>query len=169
MDQRRAQSPRMAPLPPEHTPELKEQFESMRKNLGLHSEQHPDHAAQAKTGESAGTDDRGDMGSRRQSRSRLQEDYRACGEPGCRLPILHGSHSRRCASLRRRGQEARGGLGLSDEPALQRRRTGDARFRAGGCVRSECRNGRDVCRSCANTGPKSKSSKSSALFRSSVS
>lgn len=35
MDQRRAQSPRMAPLPPEHTPELKEQFESMRKNLGF--------------------------------------------------------------------------------------------------------------------------------------
>ena len=35
MDQRRAQSPRMAPLPPEYTPELKEQFESMRKNLGF--------------------------------------------------------------------------------------------------------------------------------------
>ena len=35
MDQRRAQPQRMAPLPPEHTPELKEQFESMRENLGF--------------------------------------------------------------------------------------------------------------------------------------
>jgi uncharacterized peroxidase-related enzyme len=35
MDQRTQPSPRIKPLPPEHTPELKEQFESMRKNLGF--------------------------------------------------------------------------------------------------------------------------------------
>jgi len=35
MDQRVRPSPRIAPLPPEHSPELKDQFESMRKNLGF--------------------------------------------------------------------------------------------------------------------------------------
>ena len=35
MDQRVRPSPRIAPLPPEHTPELKEQFETMRRNLGF--------------------------------------------------------------------------------------------------------------------------------------
>ena len=35
MDQRRVPSPRLMPLPPEHSPELKEQFEAMRKNLGF--------------------------------------------------------------------------------------------------------------------------------------
>src|SRR5262249_11199681 len=35
MDQRVRRSPRIAPLPPEHSPELKDQFESMRKNLGF--------------------------------------------------------------------------------------------------------------------------------------
>lgn len=35
MDQRARPSPRIKPLPPEHTPALKEQFESMRKNLGF--------------------------------------------------------------------------------------------------------------------------------------
>jgi hypothetical protein len=35
MDQRTTRSPRLMPLPPENTPELKEQFEAMRKNLGF--------------------------------------------------------------------------------------------------------------------------------------
>src|SRR5947207_10428729 len=35
MDQRTVPSPRIMPLPPEHCPELKEQFEAMRKNLGF--------------------------------------------------------------------------------------------------------------------------------------
>ena len=35
MDQKTRPSPRLAPLPPEHTPELKDQFELMRKNLGF--------------------------------------------------------------------------------------------------------------------------------------
>ena len=35
MDQRTTPSPRLMPLPPEHCPELKEQFEAMRKNLGF--------------------------------------------------------------------------------------------------------------------------------------
>ena len=35
MDQRVKPLPRIAPLPPEHTPELKDQFETMRKNLGF--------------------------------------------------------------------------------------------------------------------------------------
>ena len=35
MDQRTSPSPRLMPLPPEHSPELKEQFEAMRKNLGF--------------------------------------------------------------------------------------------------------------------------------------
>jgi uncharacterized peroxidase-related enzyme len=35
MDQRVRPSPRIAPLPPEHSPELKDQFESMRSNLGF--------------------------------------------------------------------------------------------------------------------------------------
>jgi uncharacterized peroxidase-related enzyme len=35
MDQRTRPSPRLAPLPPEHSPELKEQFETMKKNLGF--------------------------------------------------------------------------------------------------------------------------------------
>ena len=35
MDQRTRPSPRLQPLPPEHTPELEEQFETMRKNLGF--------------------------------------------------------------------------------------------------------------------------------------
>jgi uncharacterized peroxidase-related enzyme len=35
MDQRTIPSPRIKPLPPEHSPELTEQFEAMRKNLGF--------------------------------------------------------------------------------------------------------------------------------------
>jgi alkylhydroperoxidase family enzyme len=35
MDQRTSPLPRIKPLPPEHSPELKEQFEAMRKNLGF--------------------------------------------------------------------------------------------------------------------------------------
>lgn len=35
MDQRTIPSPRIKPLPPEHSPELKDQFEAMRKNLGF--------------------------------------------------------------------------------------------------------------------------------------
>ena len=35
MDQRTKPTPRIAPLPPEHTTELKEQFEGMRRNLGF--------------------------------------------------------------------------------------------------------------------------------------
>jgi uncharacterized peroxidase-related enzyme len=35
MDQRAIPSPRIKPLPPEHSPELKDQFEAMRKNLGF--------------------------------------------------------------------------------------------------------------------------------------
>jgi len=35
MDQRTKPSPRLAPLPPEHSPELKEQFASMERNLGF--------------------------------------------------------------------------------------------------------------------------------------
>jgi uncharacterized peroxidase-related enzyme len=35
MDQRTTSSARLTPLPPEHSPELREQFESMRKNLGF--------------------------------------------------------------------------------------------------------------------------------------
>ena len=35
MDQRTSPLPRINPLPPDHSPELKEQFEAMRKNLGF--------------------------------------------------------------------------------------------------------------------------------------
>jgi uncharacterized peroxidase-related enzyme len=35
MDQRTRPAPRLAPLPPEHTPELKEQFETARKRMGF--------------------------------------------------------------------------------------------------------------------------------------
>jgi hypothetical protein len=35
MDQRTTASPRLMPLPPEHSPKLKEQFETMGKNLGF--------------------------------------------------------------------------------------------------------------------------------------
>ena len=35
MDQKVKPSARIAPLPPEHSPDLKDQFESMRKNLGF--------------------------------------------------------------------------------------------------------------------------------------
>ena len=35
MDQRTKPSARIAPLPPEYSPDLKDQFESMRKNLGF--------------------------------------------------------------------------------------------------------------------------------------
>ena len=35
MEQRVKPSARVAPLPPEHTPELKESFEAMKKNLGF--------------------------------------------------------------------------------------------------------------------------------------
>jgi len=35
MDQRVKPSPRLAPLPPEHSSELREQFETMKKNLGF--------------------------------------------------------------------------------------------------------------------------------------
>jgi uncharacterized peroxidase-related enzyme len=35
MDQRTRPAPRLAPLPPEHTPELKEQFETSRKRMGF--------------------------------------------------------------------------------------------------------------------------------------
>ena len=35
MDQRTSPTPRLAPLPPEHTPELKEQFEAARKRMGF--------------------------------------------------------------------------------------------------------------------------------------
>lgn len=35
MDQRVKPCPRLAPLPPEHSPELREQFETMKRNLGF--------------------------------------------------------------------------------------------------------------------------------------
>lgn len=35
MDQHTVPSPRLEPLPPEHSPELRDQFETMRKNLGF--------------------------------------------------------------------------------------------------------------------------------------
>jgi uncharacterized peroxidase-related enzyme len=35
MEERVKRSPRIAPLPPEHTPELQDAFEAMRKNLGF--------------------------------------------------------------------------------------------------------------------------------------
>jgi uncharacterized peroxidase-related enzyme len=35
MDQRMERPPRIEPLPPEHSPELRDQFESMRRNLGF--------------------------------------------------------------------------------------------------------------------------------------
>ncbi len=35
MDQKVKPAPRLAPLPPAHSPELKEQFETMRRNLGF--------------------------------------------------------------------------------------------------------------------------------------
>ena len=35
MDQKVRPAPRLTPLPPEHSPELKEQFETMRRNLGF--------------------------------------------------------------------------------------------------------------------------------------
>jgi uncharacterized peroxidase-related enzyme len=35
MDQRTRPAPRLAPLPPEHTPDLKEQFETARKRMGF--------------------------------------------------------------------------------------------------------------------------------------
>lgn len=35
MDQRMKPAPRVAPLPPEHTPELREQFEAARKRMGF--------------------------------------------------------------------------------------------------------------------------------------
>lgn len=35
MDRRKSPSPRIKPLPPEHSPELNDQFEAMRKNLGF--------------------------------------------------------------------------------------------------------------------------------------
>jgi hypothetical protein len=35
MDQRTRPVPRLAPLPPEHTPDLKEQFEATRKRMGF--------------------------------------------------------------------------------------------------------------------------------------
>ena len=35
MDQRTTSSPRLLPLPSEHSPELQDQFEAMRKNLGF--------------------------------------------------------------------------------------------------------------------------------------
>src|ERR671930_2480536 len=35
MEQKVKTSPRIAPLPPEHTPELKDAFEAMKKNLGF--------------------------------------------------------------------------------------------------------------------------------------
>ena len=35
MDQRTMPSARLTPLPPEHSPELQDQFEAMRKNLGF--------------------------------------------------------------------------------------------------------------------------------------
>ena len=35
MDQKVKPAPRLAPLPPGHSPELQEQFETMRRNLGF--------------------------------------------------------------------------------------------------------------------------------------
>jgi uncharacterized peroxidase-related enzyme len=35
MDERTRPAPRLVPLPPEHTPELKEQFETLRKRMGF--------------------------------------------------------------------------------------------------------------------------------------
>jgi hypothetical protein len=45
MHQRTSTSPLIEPLPMEHSPELQEQFEAMRKKSRLCSEQHFDHAA----------------------------------------------------------------------------------------------------------------------------
>ena len=43
MDQRAIPSSRIAPLPPEHSPELSDQFEVDAEEPWIHSEQHPHH------------------------------------------------------------------------------------------------------------------------------
>src|SRR2546427_10309262 len=114
MDQRTTPLARIKPLPADHSPELKEQFEAMRKNLGfipnsiLIMQRKPKLAKALAQMTAAVWDPEGKV-------DRVQAHHRARGEPCRRMPILHGSHRRRRATLRRRRQKARRGLGVSDE------------------------------------------------------
>jgi alkylhydroperoxidase family enzyme len=116
MDQRTIPSPRIRPLPPEHSPELQDQFEAMRKNLGfipnsiLIMQRKPKLAKALAQMTAAVWDPEGEVD------RGLKRIHRPRGKPCGRLPILHGAHGQRRSSLRCGGQEACRGVGIPDEP-----------------------------------------------------
>ena len=147
MDQRATSSTRLLPLPPEHSPELNEQFEAMRKNLGFIPNSILIMQRKPKLAKALAQMDGSRLGSRGQGRSWLQAHHRARREPCGRMPILHGPHRQRRASLRRRRQKARRGVGVPDEPALQCGRACDVGFCNRGRLCAQRSYRCDVCRS----------------------
>src|SRR4029450_3496257 len=112
MDQRTTPLPRIRPLPPDHSPELKEQFEAMRKNLGFIPNSILIMQRKPQFAKALAEITRPAWRPGGQSRRRLQAHPRAWAEPRRRMPILHGAHRGRRPALRRRRQKARRGLGV---------------------------------------------------------
>ena len=139
MDQRVKPSARIEPLPPEHSPDLKEQFESMRKNLGFIPNsilimQRKPKMAKALAQMTASIWDPDSKVDRGLKRLIAHVASRTAGCQYCMAPYRW-----RRAALRRRRKKARCRLGLSDESALQRSGTGRARSRSRGRLGAECR------------------------------
>ena len=136
MHQRMSTSPRIKPLPMEHSPAHR--FELLLEVIGA--------------------DDRRRMGPRRNGRWRPQAPDRACREPSCRISILHGAYRRRHASLRGRRQETCREWEYRTSPLYG----GAERVSLDFTAASASVPSRPKCLpNCASIGAKSKSSKSS--------
>ena len=121
-DTRKPPSPRIAPLPIDHNPELKEHFAQAPKNLGFVPNSWLIMQSKPKFLRAFSQLTRRTVGpSRQQGRPRPQAARRPCRLQGRRLPVLHGAYHRGGGAPGRRRAEARCDLGLSDKPAVQLR------------------------------------------------
>jgi hypothetical protein len=168
MDQHLKPSARIAPLPPEHSPELKDQFEGMRKNLGFIPNSILVMQRKPKMAKAFAQMTASILGSGRQGRPRPQAPDRPRRQPHSRMPILHAippaAHcilASRIASFRRSGTIRPAHCSAQLSAPRSTLPSPEPRCRMRQLMRCLPR--------CANTGAKSRSSKLSASSPCSVS
>ena len=111
-------SPRLDPLPPEHLPELKEEFDSfLRRSASCRIAFSPCSASRSWQRPSCRCSAR--SGTREQGRPRPQAAGCARGEPDRGRPLQHGAYGERRAAFRCRGGQARGDPRLPDERSVR--------------------------------------------------
>ena len=121
MDQRTRPAPRLAPLPPDHTPELKEQFEASRKRMGFIPNSMLIMQRKPKLTKAFGMLSAAiwDPDGKVDRKLKRLISHVASRSAGCQYCMAHTAEG--AAKLRRRRPEARCGVELSDQPAVQRR------------------------------------------------